>query len=305
MPKGRLEIRWSAPNIGAGLEEEIVVWLDAHPDAVLVAIDTLGKVRPRSDGRRNAYDVDVADMARLQDLFRNRAVGLLIVHHMRKEGSDDFLTAVSGTYGITGSADTTAAIRRKRNESFGSVFITGRDVADAEISVRFDGLTWHEAPKVVSVASMERQEIYEIVRDRGPIFPAAIAKELGDTGRRRSIDNMCRSLADEGVFARVSGGFIVPSVTITKIDGSGGSEQMAPGGSNGSPAGASPGTPSIPDGSNGSNGSNGSLEPSEVLGGHARARGLGGADQPEPSGEPSRATDVGQRWLHLVQGESA
>ena len=70
---GRLEIRWGSRSIGAGLEEDIMAWLDAHPDAALVAIDTLGKVRPRSNGKRNAYEVDVEDLGRLQALFRDRS----------------------------------------------------------------------------------------------------------------------------------------------------------------------------------------------------------------------------------------
>ena len=106
LPHGRLEVQWSARRIGEGLEDDIARWLDEHPDAVLVAIDTLGKVRPRSSGRRNAYEVDVEDLGRLQSLFRDRPVALLIVHHARKEAGDDFLTTVSGTYGLTGSADT-------------------------------------------------------------------------------------------------------------------------------------------------------------------------------------------------------
>jgi hypothetical protein len=33
-------------------------------------IDTLGEVRPRSSGKRNAYEIDVEDLGRLQNLFR-------------------------------------------------------------------------------------------------------------------------------------------------------------------------------------------------------------------------------------------
>ena len=58
-------------------------------------------------------------------------MALVIVHHARKESTDDFLTSVSGTYGITGSADTIVVIRRKRLEAFGTIHVTGRDVADA------------------------------------------------------------------------------------------------------------------------------------------------------------------------------
>ena len=38
--------------------------------------------------------------------------------------------SVSGTYGITGSVDTIVVVRRKRNEAFGTIHVTGRDVAE-------------------------------------------------------------------------------------------------------------------------------------------------------------------------------
>lgn len=205
MPRGRLEVRWGARKIGAGLEDDVAAWLDTHPDALLVAIDTLGKVRPRTSGRRNAYEVDVEDLGRLQDLFRDRRVALLIVHHARKEAGDDFLASVSGTYGLTGSVDTIASIRRKRLETFGTVLVTGRDVPDAEIPVRFDGLTWHEAPPSLPEASFERAEVYGVIEAQGPIFPAAIAEQLGLS--RQSVQNMVGKLHEAGAVTRATKGY--------------------------------------------------------------------------------------------------
>jgi biotin operon repressor len=204
LPRGRLEVAWSAPPIGDGLEEMIGEWLNSHPDAALVAIDTLGRVRPRTNGRRNAYEVDVEDLGRLQALFRDRQLALVIVHHSRKEAGDDFLASVSGTYGITGSADTIAVIRRKRLEAFGTIVVTGRDVADAELSVRFDGL-WHEAPPALPEASFERAEVYRIIEQSGPIFPAAIAEQLNLS--RTSVQNMVGKLVERGAVARTTKGY--------------------------------------------------------------------------------------------------
>jgi hypothetical protein len=206
MPRDRLEIRWSARRIGEGLEESLARWLDTHPDAGLVAIDTLQRVRPRTTGRRNAYEVDVEDLARLQDLFRDRQVALLIVHHSRKESGDDFLASVSGTYGLTGSADTTAVIRRKRLEEFGTIVVTGRDVAEAELPVRFDGMTWHEAPGALPMASFERAEVFRVIEQDGPIFPAAIAERLGVT--RQTVQNMVAKLAERGAVTRTARGYV-------------------------------------------------------------------------------------------------
>lgn len=212
MPRGRLEVRWSARHIGAGLEEDIGAWLDAHPDAALVAIDTLQRVRAATNGRRGAYEVDVDDLGRLQGLFRDRRVALLIVHHSNKAGSDDFLASVSGTYGITGSADTTIVIRRKRLEAFGTIVVTGRDVAEAELSARFDGMLWHDAPAALPEASFERVEVYRAIEELGPIFPQAIAKALGIESRT-SVQNMVTKLVDSGAVARTPRGYVVADPT--------------------------------------------------------------------------------------------
>ncbi|MBA2757369.1 MAG: bifunctional DNA primase/polymerase [Chloroflexi bacterium] len=209
MPRGRLEVRWTAHKIGAGLEDDLARWLDAHSDAALVAIDTLGKVRPRSDGRRNAYEVDVEDLGRLQSLFRDRSVALLIVHHARKEAGDDFLASVSGTYGLTGSADTIIVVKRKRLEAFGTIVVTGRDVPDAELPARFDGLTWQAAPQVVAEASFERAEVYRTIEEDGPIFPAAIATKVGL--ERTSVQHMVGAMVAAGAVARTAKGYMVPN----------------------------------------------------------------------------------------------
>ena len=212
MPRGRLEVRWSSPNIGEGLEDDILAWLETHPDAVMVAIDTLGKVRPQGTDRRNAYDVDVALLARLQDLFRDRNVALIIVHHARKETHDDFLASVSGTFGLTGSADTIIVVRRKRNEVFGKIHMTGRDVADAEISAKFDGLCWTSAPDAMPEASFEQNEVYRVVDESGPLFPQAIADRLGKT--RQNVQNIVGRMVDDGVLKRTGRGYVVDKVTV-------------------------------------------------------------------------------------------
>lgn len=72
LPRGRLDVQWSARKIGGGLEDDITEWLDRHPDASFVAVDTLGKVRQPSTGKRGPYELDVEDLGRLQALFKDR-----------------------------------------------------------------------------------------------------------------------------------------------------------------------------------------------------------------------------------------
>ena len=212
MPRGRLEVRWSAAKLGEGLERELLDWLDQHPDARLVAIDTLQRVRARGDARRNAYEVDVEDLARLQDIFKDRAVGLLIVHHSKKDAGDDFLASVSGTYGITGSADTTLVIQRKRLETFGKLVVTGRDVQEVEEPVQFNGMTWLSAPRSLAEASFEQAEVYKVIEAEGPIFPKAIADLIGSS--REAAQRLVEKLVAGGSVARARGGYVVARVQV-------------------------------------------------------------------------------------------
>lgn len=212
MPRGRLEVRWSSAKLGEGLEQELVDWLDQHPDARLVAIDTLQRVRARGDSRRNAYEVDVEDLARLQNIFKDRAVGLLIVHHSKKDAGDDFLASVSGTYGITGSADTTLVIQRKRLETFGKLVVTGRDVQEVEEPVQFNGMTWSQAPRSLAEASFEQAEVFKVIESQGPIFPAAISTLIGS--ERTAVAHLVEKLVKNGSVVRTTNGYVVAGVRI-------------------------------------------------------------------------------------------
>jgi hypothetical protein len=214
MPRGRLEVRWSASTLGNGLEQELVDWLDLHPAARFVAIDTLQRVRGRADSRRNAYEVDVEDLGRLQTIFRDRAVGLLVVHHSKKDSNDDFLASVSGTYGITGSVDTTLVIQRKRLETFGKLIVTGRDIAEVEEPVQFSGMTWTQAPGSLVEASFEQAEVYKVIEAEGPIFAKAIADRIGST--REAVQRLVEKLVANGSVARAIKGYVVAVVHIAE-----------------------------------------------------------------------------------------
>ena len=144
MPRGRLEVRWSAPAIGNGLEDELGLVAGRATPTPRWSRSTPSARYARSNGKRDAYEIDVEDLARLQTLFKNRTVALLIVHHSRKEATTTSWPASRAPTASRAPRTRSSVIRRNRLEAFGTVLVTGRDVADAEIPVRFDGLTWHE-----------------------------------------------------------------------------------------------------------------------------------------------------------------
>ena len=85
----------------------------------------------------SAYDADYAAIGRLKKLADHYAVPLVLVHHVRRAGSDDFLAEISGTNGIAGAADTTIVLKRARGQADGVLYVTGRDVDEWEYALSF------------------------------------------------------------------------------------------------------------------------------------------------------------------------
>ena len=109
-------------SIGEGLEQDSSTGSTTTPTPVLVAIDTLQASARAADGRRNAYEVDVeASRGSRTSSGTGRSGCSSSTTRKERRRRDDFLTSVSGTYGITGSADTILVIRRKRIEAFGTL----------------------------------------------------------------------------------------------------------------------------------------------------------------------------------------
>ena len=88
--------------IGQGLEEQVETFLTAHPDTVLVIIDTLQMVRPVHDA---TYANDYRDLSVLKRLADKHGIAILLIHHLRKEKAEDVFHRISGTTAISGAVD--------------------------------------------------------------------------------------------------------------------------------------------------------------------------------------------------------
>lgn len=121
-------------------------WLARHrndAEPPLIILDTLGRARPQRRAGDDPYIADYQLGARIKatvDAVPGSA--LLAVHHTRKMGAEDFLDTVSGTQGITGSADYILVLRRKRKSDEGTLAVTGRDIAENEYAVKTDDGIW-------------------------------------------------------------------------------------------------------------------------------------------------------------------
>ena len=91
-------------QVGAGLETQLDNYLREHPNTRLVIIDTLQKVRA-TPGEAYSYARDYDVIGQLKHITESRNVGLILVHHTRKQPASDVFETISGTTGLLGCAD--------------------------------------------------------------------------------------------------------------------------------------------------------------------------------------------------------
>jgi len=180
-----LHLATECPRLDEGGLDRVSAWLEARPEARLVIIDTLAKVKPH---RKRNGDISAEDNAAgttLQALAFKHCVALLVVTHTRKAGADDFLEEVAGTFGLTGAADSVLVLKRDRQSIDGTLSIVGRDIDERELALSF---TKESLWKVLGAAadvrmSAERREILDALLAADPKSPAVtpmqIARMLG------------------------------------------------------------------------------------------------------------------------------
>jgi hypothetical protein len=171
------------PTLDGGAVEQLTTTLAVRPNARLVVIDVLARIRGRGDRGETFYDRDYATIAALKAVADTHRVALVVVTHVRKAAADDFMDTVSGTHGLAGAADTTIVLRRARGEHDAELHITGRDVEEAEHALTFDpsfGIwTLLTGPATDYRLRDTRRLVLQFLREKGPATPSRIAAEIG------------------------------------------------------------------------------------------------------------------------------
>ena len=119
--------------IGQGLEEQIETFSMEHPGTVLVIIDTLQMVRPIHDA---TYANDYRDMSVLKRLADHLGLAILLIHHLRKEKSEDVFHRISGTTAISGAVDSSfTLVEERRGSGRAKLTCIGRDIEYRELEL--------------------------------------------------------------------------------------------------------------------------------------------------------------------------
>jgi RecA-family ATPase len=173
----------SCPPMHQGGLDHLSEWLSCHREVELIIVDTLGRFRPPQKSGANVYLDDYSVGAQLKALADKHHVALLMIHHTRKAPADDPIMEVSGSTGLTGAADTIWVLKRpKRTGADAVLFVTGRDIEERELALKFDPQTGKYST-VGDAGDLARSKIRNAIlqvlrKEERPMTPTEVAASL-------------------------------------------------------------------------------------------------------------------------------
>ncbi|MEV4871607.1 AAA family ATPase [Streptomyces syringium] len=203
------------PPFPQGGSDAIAGWLDRNSDARMVVIDVFAKMRGASPQGASAYDADYVAVGYAKRIADHYGVAVVLVHHVRKMASEDFLTEVSGTNGIAGAADATLVLKRARGQADGILHVTGRDVDEAEYALSFQPASgaWHllDGPASDHTIGDTRAAVLRYLRAN----PGARPKDIADAHPQTDADTIrrtCSRMAADGQLTKDGSGRYYPDI---------------------------------------------------------------------------------------------
>lgn len=216
-PTDNLHLYTSWPRFDRAGLGELDSWINTHSDTRLIIIDPLEKIRQESKNNNRIYKEDYRALEGPKEIADKYGLAILIVHHLRKAKaeSNDLIDLVSGTAGLTGASDTICILEKARGSYDAKFFITGRDVEETSLAIRFDRFRtcWclnGSAEKFL--LTPEKQEILEIFEsNNGPLTLKEIAEKTGK--KESNISNHLKKLVNGGFLEKVAYGKYILSRT--------------------------------------------------------------------------------------------
>lgn len=174
-------------QLGNGLIEQLNRFITDHKDTNLIIIDTLQKVR-EVGGEKFSYANDYEIISQLKRFADNNKICLILVHHTRKQKSDDNFDMISGTNGLLGAADGAFLLHKEKRTSNSAVLeISGRDQQDQKLHLirNTESLAWELENAETELWSVPPEPILEkissLVNNESPIWqgsPTELADKL-------------------------------------------------------------------------------------------------------------------------------
>ena len=205
------------PRLDEGGKEQIAWWLDEHPDARMVIVDTLVKFKARPRLGSGVYDQDNDSVQPLLQLASQRGVPLVVVHHTRKAGASDALEQINGSFGLSGGVDNVLVLKRERLRADAVLAVIGRDIEDKELALSWDAASarWSIAGDAAAVRLSQGQEaILVVLRQAGRAMTARGVWTLMEPDdpelTYNAVTLRMHRMARDGLLAAADGKYSIP-----------------------------------------------------------------------------------------------
>ena len=171
------------PRCPEGLVALAAEIISRNPRPRAVFIDPWARFGPATKGNQRVYETDYDAIAAVKKVADDLGITIILVHHTRKPtlGSrGDVIDEILGSTALSGGPDALLILKRGRNTGDGTLFITGRDIEEAEKALTFKTGRWEVLGDAGEVAATEeRREIQNFLREHGAAGPKEIAESLG------------------------------------------------------------------------------------------------------------------------------
>lgn len=182
-PAGRLTFYTEWPRLHQGGVELIKRWLSEHPEARLVIIDTLAKVRPQNAKTGNAYTDDYIVGDLLTEISKQCGIAIVVITHVRKMEAEEPVDLINATLGLSGGVDGYMVLRKEPGAADAFLYVNGRDIEEEgnyALEWHVQTCTWHlkEGEAHIYKLSPERRRIIDLLNEHGPLFTKEVAEHL-------------------------------------------------------------------------------------------------------------------------------
>lgn len=202
----------SAATIKDGLADQIDYFVITHPDLKLVFIDTFQKVRSPSGD--SIYAADYGDFSALKAVADKRSLAMMVVHHTRKMADEDIMNTVSGSSGITGSADSIWVLKRApRGVGDATLTVTGRDVEFRELKLALRDCRWNLIERT-SEEELEERDVPDCV-----LRVLEFINALGEGVWRGSVGELIEAAEISGITTAIFGKFLAQHSVFMRLRG--------------------------------------------------------------------------------------
>jgi hypothetical protein len=155
---------------------------DGGGTPVVVVIDVLKMVRPSGQEKKTISAQDYECLQGLRVLAHELNLAVVVTHHVRKTAADDVQDTISGSLGLSASADCTIVLERQPDGNF-TLDARGRDVEHVQLAVVFnkDTCRWTISGNASEVRRTENQRAIREAMQSNPegASPQDIGAETG------------------------------------------------------------------------------------------------------------------------------